>query len=117
MIKVINIKEFGIKQSWFRIENKIPANWIYIGRGSVLGNWFKITPKTNRKQVIQLYKEWLWFKIKIKDQPVLAELARLVLLHKHHGELVLCCHCKPLPCHGDIIKSCLEWIETKQLKK
>ena len=113
MIKVVNKKEFGLKVIDFQ-KQKIHANWVYIGRGSALGNQFPITKKQNRKAVIQMYREWLWDKIKANDQRVISELRKLLALNKEFVNLYLVCSCKPLPCHGDVIKSCIEWAESRQ---
>ncbi|MCA6430258.1 MAG: DUF4326 domain-containing protein [Cytophagales bacterium] len=29
------------------------------------------------------------------------------------NKLQLVCWCKPLPCHGDVVLSCLEWLDTQ----
>jgi hypothetical protein len=65
---------------------------VYIGRGTKWGNKFIEGVDGTREEVIQLYKEWFL------DSPWL------------HGDTirelqgkVLGCHCKPKPCHGDIL--------------
>ena len=70
---------------------------IYIGRGSPLGNPFPIEHGTDkdRAQVIEKYREY--FYEKIAPNPEMKKY-----LESLRG-LKLGCHCKPLPCHGDII--------------
>lgn len=70
---------------------------IYIGRGSLLGNPFPIEHGSDkdRSHVIEKYKEH--FYTNIVTNP---EMQRY--LEGIRG-LRLGCHCKPLPCHGDII--------------
>ena len=80
----------------------------YIGRPSVLGNPFKIVPGEGREEMIEKYRIWLWEEIKKKGK-VYRELMRLAELAKI-GDLILICWCKPLACHGDVIKSAIEWI-------
>jgi hypothetical protein len=48
--------------------------------------------------------------IKRNNEVILNELWRLVEIGRKK-ELVLLCWCKPLPCHGDVVKSCLEWMD------
>ncbi|KKM82284.1 hypothetical protein LCGC14_1321150 [marine sediment metagenome] len=69
---------------------------VYIGRGSLWGNQFRIGVDGDRQQVIEKYREW------IKEQPYL-----LGKLWELKGK-VLGCHCAPLPCHGDILIEMLE---------
>ena len=78
----------------------------YIGRGSPLGNPFPITPNCTRHQAITNYKVWLDNRITMNDPAVCNELNRLAELAQQ-GELKLQCFCKPLPCHGDVIKQVL----------
>jgi len=64
---------------------------VYIGRGSLFGNPFYIGVHGNRKEVIELYKQY------ILNSPELLKAAKAL-----KGK-VLGCHCKPAPCHGDIL--------------
>jgi hypothetical protein len=69
---------------------------VYIGRGGIWGNPFRIGKDGNRAQVILRYAEW------IMDQPEL--LARV-------GELkgkTLGCWCAPLNCHGEVLAALAE---------
>lgn len=97
----------------------------YIGRynkrhnlqGSALGNKFVIGKDGSREEVIQKYRKWLWQEvqkgIKGEDNKVWDELMALLKHFKSGKEINLMCYCKPLACHGDIVKSCLEWLATK----
>lgn len=74
---------------------KMPANTVYVGRGSRYGNPFRLGKGFNAEMVIGLYKDWL-------KSPVnnLAE-DRIKFLLKGKN---LACWC-PLnqPCHADIL--------------
>ncbi|MBO7806119.1 DUF4326 domain-containing protein [Burkholderia pseudomallei] len=75
---------------------------VYIGRGSKWGNPFVIKHGPgglSRDDVIKKYKEY--FEQEIVTDPQ----ARAALLSIRGYRLG--CHCKPLPCHGDIIASYL----------
>ncbi|WP_009630447.1 DUF4326 domain-containing protein [Synechocystis sp. PCC 7509] len=102
----------------------------YIGRGgkgkkgSALANPFKLADTSNteeRDRVIAKYRRWLWQKIQEKDSAVMAELFYLkeqaIAQARTQGfanDLNLLCFCKQptreVACHGDVIKSCLEWM-------
>lgn len=84
----------------------------YIGRPSPLGNQFKIGEDGDRAQVVNLYRIWLWNEISFTANPTKAgrEVRRLYNQWQRDGELTLVCWCAPKPCHGDVIKRCLEWL-------
>lgn len=93
-----------------RIENKktYRGDGVYIGRPSLLGNPFKIGQHGTRREVIQRYRAWLWQQIQLRGK-VYEELERLAAIEKQ-SDLVLICWCKPANCHGDVIKSAVEWV-------
>ena len=64
---------------------------VYIGRGSKWGNPFVIGVHGTRGKVLRLYREY------IQSRPDL-----MASLHELKGK-TLGCHCKPKPCHGDIL--------------
>lgn len=65
---------------------------VYIGRGSKWGNPYYIPEDGNRETVIRRYKEYI-----LSRPDLLAALPELK--GKRLG-----CFCKPLACHGDILK-------------
>jgi len=69
---------------------------IYIGRGSIWGNPFRIGPDGTRAEVIAKYRAWL------QTQPHL-----LWLLPTLRGK-VLGCYCAPQACHGDTLAELAE---------
>lgn len=83
----------------------------YIGRPSILGNPFEMEDESQRAAVISQFRSWLWNKIKLQDPVVLGELQRLKAI-ADNGDLVLVCWCAPLPCHADVIKKCIEWMQS-----
>lgn len=104
-----------------KVSNGVADGWNsghYIGRGgkgkksSALANPFKLQDIRNnaeRDRVIAEYRRWLWNKILTGDSGVMTELS-LLKQQAMHGDVQLLCFCKPLACHGDVIKSCLEWM-------
>ena len=71
-------------------------------------------------RIIARYRCWLWQKIQEKDSAVMAELFYLKE-QANVKDVNLLCFCKQatreVTCHGDVIKSCLEWMmnQEKQL--
>jgi hypothetical protein len=88
---------------------------VYIGRPSVLGNPYpaKIKSVQEHNRVCSEYRVWLWLEInKGLVSPVYRELLRLLSLVRQEDGLTLVCWCAPLPCHGDIVKNALIWLDT-----
>lgn len=78
-----------------------------ICRGTPLGNPFEINANRSRSEAIALYKDYILEKIKNKDKPVCATLNNIYREAKV-GEVYLVCFCKPLACHGDVLKNILD---------
>ncbi len=113
---VVNFKNYGSKAALDEAFGS--GKWLYIGRpnssyglpGSPLANPFKINQSHSRLQVIQSYRSWLWNKIKEDDQLIMLELQRI-----SNGTIIaLVCWCSPLPCHGDVVISAVNWIKIRQ---
>ena len=83
---------------------------VYVGRPSTLGNPFAIGRDGSRAEVIEKYRAWLWQKMQEKGA-VLNELYRLLGLGAVHGALNLECWCAPKPCHAEVIKRAMEFID------
>jgi hypothetical protein len=73
---------------------------VYIGRGSIFGNPFRIGPDGSRSEVIKKYREW--FLEKVGSDPAF----RRSVWELENQNLI--CFCAPLPCHGDVLKWWLE---------
>ncbi|MCY4382899.1 MAG: DUF4326 domain-containing protein [Nitrospinae bacterium] len=69
---------------------------VRIDRRTKWGNPFRVGP-----DVIEKYRRWLWEKIR-RQELDLHELADL-------QGCELGCHCRPLPCHGDVLARAAEW--------
>jgi len=85
----------------------------YVGRGSPLGNPFKLKYDCGieRERVIEQYREWLYNKIQKGDPIIIDELERLLKIAKK-GDLDLLCFCVPKQCHAEVIKEVLEsWLK------
>lgn len=85
----------------------------YVGRGSILGNPYRLTYDcgVERDKVIDLYRNWLYRKIEQVDPEIIEELERLYEIAVK-GDLVLLCWCAPKRCHAEVIRDVLEcWIE------
>ena len=86
-----------------RVNTYPQAGDVYIGRGSLWGNPWKISKYDSRAQVIEKYRYWI-------DNDRVEKLKRL-------NPTRLVCYCAPLPCHGDILKAWLELDIKKYVSK
>jgi Domain of unknown function (DUF4326) len=80
---------------------------IYVGRGSPLGNPFRISISATREQVIGQYAEYLPRKIAEGNIEIRRELNRVWKAAKA-GDVNLVCFCAPRDCHANIIKKLIE---------
>ena len=71
---------------------------VYIGRGSIWGNPFKISADCTREQAIAKYRVYLWEGL-CSDVSNGINYESLSSLH----ELRLGCYCSPKACHGDVL--------------
>jgi hypothetical protein len=107
MFRVINGKVSG-----FRGSSKIyigRANKSYNLPASILQNKFAIGKDSSREEVIEKYRKWLWDEVQ-KRAEVFEELVRIARQVKAGESVQLVCWCKPLKCHGDVVKRCVEWM-------
>jgi len=68
---------------------------VYVGRPSIFGNPFHVEPGVDRLQVIERYR--LYFLDRVEKDPEFRAAAEEL-----RGK-ALGCHCKPKPCHADVI--------------
>ncbi len=83
------------------VNKKKEAFTVYIGRGSIWGNPYKIDRYNTREMVINRYKEHLY------NQISSGEITKEQLIALD-GE-TLGCFCKPAKCHGDVIARAVMW--------
>jgi hypothetical protein len=76
---------------------------VYIGRPGPFGNPFVIGKNGTRQEVIFAYSRYFSLRVETDE----AFKAKAVTLRGR----ILGCHCKPLPCHGDVI---VEWLESEE---
>jgi len=119
MLRVENGKTFGWSSS--AVERWVGG--VYIGRanpahgltGSPLANPFVVGKDGERRVVVEKYRRWLWEQVKEwratgKQTPVTTALNDLVEQVKAGKDITLICWCAPLPCHGDVIVSAVNWL-------
>ena len=72
------------------------SNDVYIGRGSIWGNIYKIGVDGNRNEVIRKYRIYMRDKL-MGNEDMIDKLLSL------DGKCLVC-YCKPLACHGDVLE-------------
>jgi hypothetical protein len=119
IIAVHNIRN-GLESynSFKRNGYKFDTEWgwmVYAGRGceSPLGNPYRIEKDGDRTQVIQKFRKKLWNDLQLAElgtvTPLASEVKELAVLAQT-SNVHLFCWCAPEPCHCDVIKSCIEWM-------
>jgi hypothetical protein len=73
---------------------------VYIGRGGLWGNPYRIGPKCSRAEAIRQYRGYIALRLTLEPE--------LRAKFKELKGKRLGCYCKPLPCHGDILVELLE---------
>lgn len=92
---------------WNRHHGEPPGPSVYVGRGSPLGNPFKVEVKNGQTRAeaagsaMAQYKRWLWSRVNPKSEhrapTVVGALAALTPEH------YLICSCWPAHCHAEVI--------------
>lgn len=90
---------------------------IYIGRGSILGNPFRMYREQERDKVCDEFSFYLDNLIVNKDPDISEELQRLVDLLMLDQPVRLGCFCAPRRCHGDKIKEVVLSMLKKQISE
>lgn len=86
---------------------------VYVGRPSVLGNPFAIGRDGDRDTVVAKYRRWLYSQLRgVRTGDAAVRRAVHDLLAKARtGPLELVCWCAPAPCHADVLRSALLWLD------
>lgn len=82
------------------INHTAAMDYVYIGRGSIWGNPYKIGRDGTREQVIEKYRVHIVKRLLI-EEGLVDELMKL------DGQ-TLGCYCKPESCHGDVLVEIIE---------
>ena len=82
---------------------------VYIGRGTLFGNPFKICASADREKVIEFHRRWL-NEQRIKRTPHWLAVEGLAKAVDGGDKLALICHCAPLDCHGNTLVKAIEWL-------
>jgi hypothetical protein len=83
--------------------------------GSALGNPFYNDKTMTREEQVKAFERYLWDEF-AKGGVVSNALVELCAILREGGTVNLVCVCAPKPCHGDVIKRCLEWMLAKNLR-
>lgn len=91
-----------VNRHHYKSKEELPSPWVYIGRGTPLGNPFLLRDH-GEERCLERYRKWLWDKLSQYDEQVLDELRQITPAHH------LVCSCAPRPCHGDVVVKAWEW--------
>lgn len=106
-----SVKNKEIKVANFYTLNKvIPEDGVYIGRASskhglpqsIFANPYPVLTPEERDTSIEKYRKWLW------NQILDGNITKDDLRELNNKTLV--CYCAPKPCHGNVVKSVVEYL-------
>ncbi len=90
-------------------------SYVYIGRGTPLGNNWSHVPNTaaqyqaaSREEAVGRYRQWLWKEVQNGKGPAFQALEQLQVRAAKGENVSLVCSCSPQLCHGDVVKSAIE---------
>ncbi len=81
---------------------------VYVGRGSPLGNPFRMTSEADRDAACECYANWLRKQYTLPGSPQRKALDALAARHQAGEDLRLECFCAPKRCHADFVKHVIE---------
>ena len=87
---------------------KTLRSYIYIGRGSALGNPYVIGKDGTRDEVCDKYEEWFIKQVASEGSTAFFRQLEIIRDQARDGYASLGCFCKPQRCHGDFIKQYIE---------
>ncbi len=97
-MQIVDVKTLG----GLRAARKKGA--VYCGRGSPLGNPYRIGKDGNREAVIAKFRTYLWQQLTTEKNVALQQA-----LDALHENSVLGCYCSPKPCHCEVIERAWHW--------
>src|SRR6266849_7228908 len=90
-------------------------SYVYIGRGTPLGNNWSHAPNTaaqyqaaSREEAVGHYRQWLWKEVQNGKGPAFQALEQLKVRAAKGENVSLVCSCSPQLCHGDVVKPAIE---------
>ena len=101
MCKCRNVNDYKLREIIER------SDLVYCGRShryggpSKFANPFRLSPQESRGTTLARYRRYLWLEIRSANITI-EELREL------DGKTLLC-HCKPGPCHLDVLKRAVAW--------
>jgi len=82
----------------------LPDDAIYVGRGSPLGNPYRVPRDGTHAEALALYRRWLYEKIQSNDAKVMRAFRSI------GPESLLVCSCAPKECHADVVLGAWTWL-------
>src|SRR5438067_2332782 len=103
--------------NWHTYDGPCDRSYLYIGRGTPLGNnWSHVAGTAaqfrveTRLDAIAEYRRWLWTQIQSAKGPAFEALQQVKDRVTNGDKINLACSCHPKACHGDVIKSAIEYL-------
>jgi hypothetical protein len=92
----------------FVVNKHKEPNHIYCGRGSSLGNPFRMNNENERDKVCEDYETYFYEQVEVIKNEVMLKELRIIYKQALNGDINLGCYCSPKRCHCDTIKKFIE---------
>ena len=121
MIHIVNMLDdrFKLKPLGEKYSEEYPnVTVVNVMFGTPLGNSYAVGANCTRESSIKKFKSHLWIQIQDKvalpgkPNVMVDELDRLLWIHLEEGELVLECCCSPKPCHAEVVRDAILYLES-----
>lgn len=80
----------------------------YIGRGTPLGNPFKVEKGRTKRQALDQFRKWALNTLQDQNHPFTVAAKDVKQRHDAGEEVKLICSCPPTACHGDVLIELIE---------
>ena len=109
MIQVVSVRGLPANVPYITYCGRASHGW----KQSILYNPFPMKKESERKQVIDEFRFYLWRKIKHRSGPEWDMLVSLAAMDAMGEVIKLGCWCHPKACHCDVIKSAIAWVQNE----
>lgn len=114
-VEVVLIAPVQEPRPWNRHHGDPPGRAVYIGRGTPLGNPYRLdvregeTKAQAAERVLGAYREWLWTQV----GPKRPDDRALRMLRDIGSEDYLVCSCWPSWCHAEVVIRAWRWLRVR----
>src|SRR5258708_33079046 len=99
-------------------------SYVYIGRGTPLGNNWSHVPNTaaqyqaaSREEAVERFRQQLWKEVQSGKGPAFQALEQLKVRAAKGENIALGSSCSPQRCHGDVVNSTIDHLVQRAVQQ